>query len=66
DDIKGIGTVRKKNLMKQFGDIDHIRQATLSELQQCPSMDDYSARSVYDFFHNNPDTAVGTFTANRT
>ena len=61
DDIKGIGTVRKKNLMKQFGDIDHIRQATLSELQQCPSMDDYSARSVYDFFHNNPDTAVGTF-----
>ena len=51
DDIKGVGEVRKKALMKRFGDIDHIRAASLEELIGCPSMDDHSARQVYDFFH---------------
>ena len=63
DDIKGIGEVRKKALMRRFGDIDHIRVAGLEELRACPSMDEYSARQVYDFFHQNPDTAVGTWRA---
>ncbi|HAT01738.1 MAG TPA: excinuclease ABC subunit C [Oribacterium sp.] len=61
DDIKGVGAVRKKALMKQFGDIDHIRVASVEDLSRCPSMDEYTARQVYDFFHNNPDTAIGTF-----
>ena len=51
DDINGVGEVRKKALMKRFGDIDHIRAASLEELIGCPSMDDHSARQVYDFFH---------------
>ena len=63
DDIKGIGEVRKKALMRRFGDIDHIRVAGLEELRDCPSMDEYSARQVYDFFHSNPETAVGTWRA---
>lgn len=63
DDIKGIGEVRKKALMRRFGDIDHIRVAGLEELRACPSMDEYSARQVYDFFHRNPETAVGTWRA---
>lgn len=63
DDIKGIGEVRKKALMRRFGDIDHIRVAGLEELRDCPSMDEYSARQVYDFFHRNPETAVGTWRA---
>lgn len=66
DDIKGIGEVRKKALMRQFGDIDHIRIAGIDELRACPSMDDYAARQVYDFFHNNPETAVGTYRAKKT
>ena len=63
DDIKGVGEVRKKALMRRFGDIDHIRVAGLEELRACPSMDEYSARQVYDFFHRNPETAVGTWRA---
>ena len=63
DDIKGIGEVRKKALMRRFGDIDHIRVAGLEELRACPSMDEYSARQVYDFFHRNPETAIGTWRA---
>ena len=66
DDIKGVGEVRKKALMRQFGDIDHIRIAGMDELRACPSMDDYAARQVYDFFHNNPETAVGTYRAKKT
>ncbi len=50
DDIPGIGPVRKKALMKQFKDIDHIRSASLEQLVNCPHMDEYSARQVYDFF----------------
>ena len=49
--------------MRRFGDIDHIRVAGLDELRACPSMDEYSARQVYDFFHRNPETAVGTWRA---
>ncbi len=57
DEIRGIGEVRKKELMRRFGDIDHIRAASLEELTDCPSMDALSARSVYDYFRK--ETASG-------
>lgn len=50
DDIRGVGEVRKKELMRRFGDIDHIRTAGLEELSACPSMDAQSARAVFDYF----------------
>jgi excinuclease ABC subunit C len=57
DDIEGIGPTRRKALMKYFQDIEGIRNATLSELTDAPSMNKLSAKRVYDFFHrtnNNP------------
>lgn len=57
DDIEGIGPTRRKALMKHFQDIEGIRNATLSELTDAPSMNKLSAKRVYDFFHrtnNNP------------
>lgn len=57
DDIEGIGPTRRKGLMKQFKDIEEIRNATVEELIMAPSMNAKSAQSVYDFFHktqNNP------------
>ncbi len=50
DDIPGVGLVRKRALLRQFKDVDHVRSASLEELTACPSMDAYSARRVYDFF----------------
>ncbi len=50
DDIPGVGLVRKRALLRQFKDVDHVRSASLEELSACPHMDDYSARRVYDFF----------------
>lgn len=51
DEVKGIGNVRKKSLLRHFGSIDKIKTATLEELQQAPGMNARSAEAVYQFFH---------------
>lgn len=51
DDIKGIGVVRRKALIKHFNDIEAIKAAQLAELKAVEGMDSKSAQSVYDFFH---------------
>lgn len=50
DDISGIGSVRRKALMKHFGDINAIRRAEVDELQQVDGMNIKSAEAVYNFF----------------
>lgn len=50
DDIKGIGSVRRKALMKHFGDIQKIRTAEIYELEQVEGMNKKSAEAVYNFF----------------
>lgn len=50
DDIPGIGEVRRKALMKHFGDIHKIRAAGVEELSQAEGMNARAARAVYEFF----------------
>ena len=50
DYISGIGSVRRKALMKHFGDINAIRRAEVEELQQVDGMNIKSAEAVYNFF----------------
>lgn len=50
DDISGIGSVRRKALMKHFGNINAIRRAEVEELQQVDGMNIKSAEAVYNFF----------------
>lgn len=50
EDIPGIGEARRKALMRQFGDIQKIREASVEELKQTPSMNEAAAESVYEFF----------------
>lgn len=52
DNVKGIGDVRKKALMRYFGSVDRIKAADVEELRSVPGMDLRSAQSVYDFFHS--------------
>ena len=54
DDIEGIGPTRRKALMKQFQSIENIRNATVEELAQAPSMNRAAAEKVYAFLHNPP------------
>lgn len=56
DDIKGIGTIRRKALIKHFGSIERIREATVEELSEVDSMDIRVAEEVYNFFKNKQKT----------
>ena len=59
DDIPGIGPARRKALMRHFGDIEKIRQASEEELACADAMNAKSARAVWEFFHppgQAPDT----------
>ncbi len=51
DDIKGIGKVRRKELMKHFGSIEDIREADEEELASVAGMDTAAAHAVYIYFH---------------
>lgn len=51
DDIEGIGSKRRKALLRAFGDIMAIKRATEEELCQVDGMDRRAARAVYLFFH---------------
>ncbi|MBV1816541.1 excinuclease ABC subunit UvrC [Anaerosalibacter bizertensis] len=50
DDIKGIGTKRKKALLKAFGSVEGIKKASLDELIAVESMNKKAAEEVYNFF----------------
>jgi excinuclease ABC subunit C len=51
DDIDGIGPARRKALMRTFKSLEAVRDATLEQLANAPSMNAKSAQQVYDFFH---------------
>lgn len=52
DDIEGIGSVRRKALMKHFKDIDSIKAAGIEELAAVDGMNIKAAKAVFDFFNN--------------
>lgn len=54
DDIPGIGPARRKALMRYFKSLEAIRDASVEELKEADSMNEKSARQVYEFFHGNP------------
>jgi len=50
DDIEGIGPARRKSLMRTFQSLEAIKEAGVEELAKAPSMNEASARKVYEFF----------------
>lgn len=53
DDIPGVGPARRKDLMRSFENIEAIRNATVNDLKELPSMNEKSAQEVYKFFHQD-------------
>lgn len=51
DDIPGVGPARRKDLMRHFENIEAIKNASVEELKKLPSMNEKSARDIYNFFH---------------
>jgi excinuclease ABC subunit C len=49
--IPGIGRVRQRDLLKHFGSVEKIKEASLEALAKAPQMNEKLARAVYLFFH---------------
>lgn len=58
DDIPGIGPARRKALMRTFASLDEIKNAEVEDLKKIPSMDEKSAKSVYNFFRGSETEAT--------
>jgi excinuclease ABC subunit C len=54
DYVSGIGPRRKKALLKKFGSIEAIKDASLEELSQTQGITPALARKVKDFLNNSP------------
>lgn len=50
DKIAGIGQVKKRNLLKHFGDIQKIRKASLDELGKVKSITSKDTKIIYNYF----------------
>ncbi|HTP50200.1 MAG TPA: excinuclease ABC subunit UvrC [Anaeromyxobacteraceae bacterium] len=60
-EIPGIGEGRRKGLLRHFGSLRRVREATEEEIAQAPGFGPAQARMVHEFFHR-PDgpPAAGT------
>ncbi|HHT9124466.1 MAG TPA: excinuclease ABC subunit UvrC [Candidatus Brocadiia bacterium] len=52
DKIPGIGAVRKKSLMRHFGNIENIRQASVEQLKEAKHISEKQATLIYNYFHS--------------
>ena len=51
DDIVGIGKKRKIALLKEFGNIENIKKASIDELAKIDGMSLKTAENVYNYYH---------------
>ena len=51
DDIPGIGKKRKISLLKTFGSIDNIKNASVEQLAKTEGMNLKTAENVYNYYH---------------
>ena len=53
DEIPGIGPSRRVSLIKHFGSVDKIKEASVEELAKADAMNIKAARAVYEFFEKS-------------
>ena len=53
EDIKGIGDKRKRDLIRRFGSVRHVREATVEEIAEVvgPKL----AQTLVDYLRAHPD-----------
>src|SRR5919201_1074953 len=54
EDIPGVGEQRKTQLLRHFGSLKQVREASFEALSTAPGMPQSVARAVYDYFHPTP------------
>ncbi len=53
--IEGLGPVKRRELLKQFGGLQGIKQAGPEDLRLIHGIGPRLARQIYDYFHGGPD-----------
>ncbi|TNE47532.1 MAG: excinuclease ABC subunit UvrC [Deltaproteobacteria bacterium] len=54
DDAPGIGPSRKRSLLRKFGSVEKIRQASLPDLAETPGLSLQLAESLLEYLEENP------------
>ncbi|MCA1705509.1 MAG: excinuclease ABC subunit C, partial [Actinobacteria bacterium] len=52
DDIQGLGAVRRKKLLKHFGSVKKVREASLADLNAVPGIPHTVAEAIYEALHD--------------
>ena len=53
DDIPNIGEKRRRALLMKFGSVENIKNATIEQLLETPSINNKAAESIYKYFNGN-------------
>jgi excinuclease ABC subunit C len=56
DGIPGLGDVRRKRLLRHFGSVKRVREATVEQLADVPGLPRAVAETVYETLHSNGST----------
>ena len=51
DDIAGVGKKRKVALLKEFGTLENIKNASIEDLAKIKGMNQKTAENVYNYYH---------------
>ena len=51
EDIPGVGPARRKALMRRFGSLEEIRNASVEELAKLPELNEKVAQEILAYFH---------------
>ena len=60
EEIPGIGEGRKRALLRHFGSLRRIKQATVAEIAEAEGFGPKQAQAVFEFFHRPEEAAAGT------
>ena len=59
-EVPGIGATRQRTLLRHFGSLKKIREASLEALLAVPGINKKVAQAVLDFFATRPDEPTNT------
>ena len=51
DDVEGVGTKRKKDLLNYFGSVDAIKDASVEDISKVSGINKKTAENIYNYFH---------------
>ena len=52
DEIEGIGSKRKRDLLNFFGSVEQIKSAGVADLMKVDGISKKTAEKIYKYFHN--------------